>query len=300
MIKKINKIIGYFVWIPFAVSIGAFILYFKYLFTLKFAANVSINGAINVVMDRYLKIGLFGAFLGVLLVFINKISKVIFNEDKYYHEEYPWTNAAKTRKELKLEKKIKKQEAKAEEEKIENNNINTDTNNNPVKEEIEKQEKYIINETLNSNDKFIKDLNNNNIVKARLIDNEDNKKVEVLEDINDNRIILPESKNQTIIKVDSSKVRIDGFRHCPKCKNLVVDEAVICVHCGVLLDKNFTEKSLKMKKSKINKDKLAINMIIIIVCFIGIILLCHKIESKKSINDANINSSSIKVKSTNR
>lgn len=282
--KKIKTFINYFIWIPYAVSVGAFALYFRYYFTVKLAPNVEITEAINLVMERYLKIGLFSLFLGLLLTFIVKISKIIFNEDKYYNNKYPWTN---------LEEK-KEEELKKEEEKF---NIENAFDDSFIAKEREKEveevndaleDDYVINENPLVDEKIVNDLEVGNKIKARFID-DDSKSLETIED---DTIIIPENKKQLVIKVDSSKVKIDGFRHCPKCNNLIVEDAVICVHCGVLLDETIKSKD-NYKVSNRNKifspAKLAVDAIIILISFIIIILLCQKIETQKLENESNLN-----------
>lgn len=282
---KFKKVMNYFIWIPFAVAIGAFILYFRYLFEINLFANTPVTAQVNAIMDRYLKIGLFSLFVALLILLVNKISKLFFNNDKYYEENHPWT------KENTIE------DTKEEPVTIEENDLEVED----VITETEENDDYIIRENIITNDKISEDIKNNKVLKARFIDRNEEKMIEILTDDEeeievlslDNVVVMPEIKRQTVIKVDSSKVKIDGFKKCPKCGNFIVDEAVICVHCGILLDKSLKGKTdgVRRKDKKIfNPVKFAINGIIIILGLIGIILMCNKIEDQKIINESNINS----------
>lgn len=278
--KNIKKVFNYMTWIPFAVSIGAFILYLRYYLQIGINESSFVSAQINLIMDRYLKVGLFSLFIGLLILFINRISKLIFNDDKYYEEKYPWMN--------------------------ENNNVQSLEEQLKIKAEHEIEEKvvdddYVIEENYNSDEQIQKDMKANKVLKARFIDSSNEEKmIEILTDEDeeievlnlDNVVLMPEVKRQTVIKVDSSKVRIDGFKKCPKCGNLLVDEAVICVHCGVLLDESIkTNKIVKKeetwvkKKRKFNTVRFAINSIIILLGLIAIILMCNKIQEQKQINE---------------
>lgn len=278
--KNIKKVFNYMTWIPFAVSIGAFILYLRYYLQIGINESSFVSAQINLIMDRYLKVGLFSLFIGLLILFINRISKLIFNDDKYYEEKYPWMN--------------------------ENNNVRSLEEQLKINAEHEIEEKvtdddYVIEENYNSDEQIQKDMKANKVLKARFIDSSNEEKmIEILTDEEeeievlklDNVVLMPEVKRQTVIKVDSSKVRIDGFKKCPKCGNLLVDEAVICVHCGVLLDESIkTNKIVKKeetwvkKKRKFNTVRFAINSIIILLGLIAIILMCNKIQEQKQINE---------------
>lgn len=282
--KNIKKVFNYITWIPFAVSIGAFILYLRYYFQIGIAANSVVSAQVNLIMDRYLKVGLFSLFIGLVILFINRISKLIFNEDKYYEEKYPWMNEKNNIKTL--EEEFRENASKE------------------IEEKVIKKEDYVIQENYNSDEQIQKDMKDNKVLKARFIDgSKEEKMLEILTDEDeelevlslDNVVLMPEVKRQTVIKVDSSKVRIDGFKKCPKCGNLLVDEAVICVHCGILLDESLKTKKIVKKeenyvkvkqKKKFNSVRFAINSIIILLGLIAIILMCNKIQEQKKINES--------------
>ncbi len=265
---KLKKIMNYLMWIPFAIAIGSLTLYFKYFFEVKVISTVAVTGLINVAMNRYLKIGLFSLFIGLLLLFVSKLSKLLF-EDKYYNETYPWTNLENYN------------DNKVEEKQIDE-----------IKEIKEIKEDIIIN-NVNNSSKLSKDLNSNKVLKARFINKNDEKMIEILTDEDeelevlslDDVVVMPEVKKQTVIKLDSSKVNIEGYKHCHKCNNLVDKDAVICVNCGVLLN-----DKIKTKKHLFNPISFAINLIIILFGIIAIIILSNKIVEQKKINEENINS----------
>ena len=70
---KYRKLINFIIFIPFAISIGAFILYLKYLFTLKGAKTIKITELIEVSLVRYRNIAIFCLLIGVILLFIKTI-----------------------------------------------------------------------------------------------------------------------------------------------------------------------------------------------------------------------------------
>lgn len=280
---KFKKVLNYFIWIPFAVSIGAFILYFRYLFEINLFANTPVTSQVNAIMDRYLRIGLFSLFVALLILLVNKISKLIFNDEKiYYEENHPWTKKEEDEKEA-------------------------DTKESVSIEEKNDKDDYIIREDIPVNDKIKEDINSNKILKARFIDKNDEKMIEILTDEDeeievlslDNVVVMPEVKKQTVIKVDSSKVKISGFKKCPKCGNFIVDEAVICVHCGILLDESLKGKvdgTKRIKKKKFNPVIFIVNFLIIILSLFLIFLVSNKIINQKTENYKNINVVEQKIK----
>ena len=280
---KFKKVLNYFIWITFAVSIGAFILYFRYLFEINLFANTPVTSQVNAIMDRYLRIGLFSLFVALLILLVNKISKLIFNDEKiYYEENHPWTK-------------------KEEDEKV------ADTKESVSIEEKNDKDDYIIREDIPVNDKIKEDINSNKILKARFIDKNDEKMIEILTDEDeeievlslDNVVVMPEVKKQTVIKVDSSKVKISGFKKCPKCGNFIVDEAVICVHCGILLDESLKGKvdgTKRVKKKKFSPVIFIVNFLIIILSLFLIFLVSNKIINQKTENYKNINVVEQKIK----
>ena len=70
---KNRKLINFIIFIPFAISIGAFILYLKYLFTLKGAKTIKITELMEVSLVRYRNIAIFCLLIGVILLFIKTI-----------------------------------------------------------------------------------------------------------------------------------------------------------------------------------------------------------------------------------
>lgn len=280
---KFKKVLNYFIWIPFAVSIGAFILYFRYLFEINLFANTPVTSQVNAIMDRYLRIGLFSLFVALLILLVNKISKLIFNDEKiYYEENHPWTKKEEDEKEADTKESVS------------------------IKEKNDKDD-YIIREDIPVNDKIKEDINSNKILKARFIDKNDEKMIEILTDEDeeievlslDNVVVMPEVKKQTVIKVDSSKVKISGFKKCPKCGNFIVDEAVICVHCGILLDESLKGKvdgTKRIKKKKFNPVIFIVNFLIIILSLFLIFLVSNKIINQKTENYKNINVVEQKIK----
>lgn len=271
---KKDKIINYLLFIPFAIAIGSFLIYFKYLIQVKVISTVPVTSLVNIAMNRYLKIGLFSTFIGLLFLLTNRISKLLFNKS-YYDEKYPWTNY--------------KKEVKKEPKTLVENTIDD------VEETIKDNDDYIINMNSTITDKISNDIKNETILKARFIDKDDEKMIEILtdeEEVNevislDKVVIMPEVKKQTVIKIAASNINLKGFKHCPKCSNLISDEAVLCVHCGESLKQ---EKVTKTNKIKFNPIIFAINSIIVLLGIIAIIVMLNKINEQKTINESKVNS----------
>lgn len=263
---KSNKILNYLLFIPFAIAIGAFALYFKYLIQVKVISTVAVTSMVSIAMSRYLKIGLFSTFIGLLFLLTNRISKLFFNKS-YYNENYPWTNYKEENNEIKEEIKIVDEEEKV----IDNDD-------------------YIININSNVKDKISNDIKKETILKARFIDKDEEKMIEILTDEDevkevlslDKVMIMPEVKKETVLKISNSDIELKGFIHCPKCSNLLSDDAIICVHCG---------ESLKEKNKKRIFDPIifAVNSIIVLLGIIAIVVMLNKITEQKIINEEKIN-----------
>lgn len=67
-----KKIVKYLLWLPFAVSIGSFALYFIYALRIKFG-SIDVTNAIQNSLKLYLIIGLISLFIGLFVVFIKKL-----------------------------------------------------------------------------------------------------------------------------------------------------------------------------------------------------------------------------------
>lgn len=74
-----KKIVKYLLWLPFAVSIGSFALYFIYALRIKFG-SIDVTNAIQNSLKLYLIIGLISLFIGLFVVFIKKLI-MLFKED---------------------------------------------------------------------------------------------------------------------------------------------------------------------------------------------------------------------------
>lgn len=175
-------------------------------------------------------------------------------------------------------------------------------NDNSVKdykENIELGENYrkvIENKSINTinyekkKSNFISDIQNNDIVRIKLSN-------PIIDNIVKGTI---ESSNKDInLKLSDSDVNyIKDKKECPKCKNIVDKEAVICVHCGILLDESLRNKEkvviqeTKVKDKTNNKFKIPkflVNIFIIILCIFLIFLIGNKILNQREINMKNIN-----------
>lgn len=67
-----KKLIKYILWLPFAVSISSFVLYFVYAIRIKFK-NLMVTENMQNSLKIYLIIGLISLFVGLFVIFIKKI-----------------------------------------------------------------------------------------------------------------------------------------------------------------------------------------------------------------------------------
>ena len=66
-----KKVVKYILWLPFAVSISSFALYFVYAIRIKFK-NLTVTESMQNSLKLYLIIGLISLFVGLFVVFIKK------------------------------------------------------------------------------------------------------------------------------------------------------------------------------------------------------------------------------------
>ena len=75
-----KKVINFIIFIPFAIAIGAFVLYFKTLFTIKGASKVT--ELMEVMLVRYRNIGIFCLATGVFFLFLRSLYNYFIIDDE--------------------------------------------------------------------------------------------------------------------------------------------------------------------------------------------------------------------------
>lgn len=75
-----KKILNYILWLPFAISIGSFVLYFITAIKIKIK-SIFVTEDIQNILKMYLIIGLISLFIGLLIIFIKKLIK-LFKSNK--------------------------------------------------------------------------------------------------------------------------------------------------------------------------------------------------------------------------
>ena len=220
-----KKVLKYMLWIPFAVSIGSFALYLRYIIMFKLDSNIIVTDQIKNTLNGYLIVAFTSLFIGLVIILFKKIMNLIHNNK---------TNI------IKLESK----------EEIKENNMD--------KSFIDAIENRQTVEYKESN--FMRDIRNNDIVRIH-IDN-------------------------------SNKDMIKNQKKCPKCGNIVDEEAIICTNCGILFDKSILNCFKKQNEVVIKRKSpilnFIINFIVIILCIFLIFLIGNKIINQRNENFNNI------------
>lgn len=218
--KRITK---YLLWIPFAVSIGAFILYLRYIIMFKLNSNLVITDQVSNVLNNYLIVAFISLFIGLFIILFKKVMNLVHNN-------------------VTIIKNTDNLDQELDQEFIDS------VQNDYVKEELEEE----------SN--FMKEFKNKDLIKVKLADNKDN--------------------------IENKKV-------CPKCNNILDEDAIICTNCGILLDKNILNvisKNYNVEpKKKFSILNLIVNIVVIILCIFLIFLIGNKIINKTNQNYNNMN-----------
>lgn len=218
--KRITK---YLLWIPFAVSIGAFILYLRYIIMFKLNSNLVITDQVSNVLNNYLIVAFISLFIGLFIILFKKVMNLVHNN-------------------VTIIKNTDNLDQELDQEFIDS------VQNDYVKGELEEE----------SN--FMKEFKNKDLIKVKLADNKDN--------------------------IENKKV-------CPKCNNILDEDAIICTNCGILLDKNILNvisKNYNVEpKKKFSILNLIVNIVVIILCIFLIFLIGNKIINKTNQNYNNMN-----------
>lgn len=251
-----RKLINFIIFIPFAIAVGAFIIYFKYMFTLKGASKVTnIMGA---TLIRYRNIGVFSLAIGVVLLFIKTLLSYFRIED-----------TVEVRNERVLEKISNRQE---------NETVNYSFNENNIINDLLNGETLIAN--------FYNGKRTEKLVKFKNYNKE--KKIIEFYDLSKEETtnVIKEERKVEYVSTKNTNYDRRLFRKCDKCNEIVAKDAVMCVHCGTMF-----EKKIEKNKDNTNPVIFVINLIIILLCII-LFLLCFnaiKKQSKLNRNYFNIN-----------
>lgn len=268
-----KKIINFIIFIPFAIAAGAFILYIKYLLTIKGASKVT--EIMEVSLVRYRNIGIFCLAIGVFLLFI----KTLINYFRINDE-------IEVRNERVLDRISSKNSIDKTKYSFNENNIINDLLNN--------QELKAVFYNGKITEKLVKFKNYNkdkNIIEFYDYTKEKNvKNTEKV--IKETRVISEPVKKEYVVNKEKD-YDVTTFKKCYKCKNIIARDSVICVHCGTVLKPN----KLNNKKSttSFNPVRFAINMIVILLSIILLLLCINVITKQSKLNRNNLNIQNIKT-----
>ena len=82
-----KKLVNFIIFLPFAISIGAFILYLRYLFLVKGAKTIKVTEVLGISLVRYRNIALFCLFIGIVLLFIKTLYNYFKSESNITYSE---------------------------------------------------------------------------------------------------------------------------------------------------------------------------------------------------------------------
>ena len=134
-----KKVVKYILWLPFAVSISSFALYFVYAIRIKFK-NLTVTESMQNSLKLYLIIGLISLFVGLFVVFIKKTILLFKMDDSENIKE----NKVK-------EKKIKEQ-------KVSNKVISIPKNEQELIVYLDKEEKVEVKQEVIKENEIVDDL----------------------------------------------------------------------------------------------------------------------------------------------
>ena len=265
-----KKLINFIIFIPFALAIGAFILYIKLYLDIKGASKVT--EIMEVTLVRYRNIGIFCLVIGIILLFIKTLINYFRIDDDI---------------DVRRERVLDKISSKQKEDSI----------------KYSFNETNIINDLLNGHELkavFYNQKITEKIVKFKNYDKEKN----IIEFYDYSKPIVV--KNEKIVKEEKtiaspikkeyvvSKETYDNryFKKCYRCKKIIAKDSIICVNCGTVLKPNKLEKK---KNNSFNPIKFAINMIVILLSIILVLLCINAITKQSKLNRNNFNIQTIKA-----
>ncbi len=252
-----KKVVKYILWLPFAVSISSFALYFVYAIRIKFK-NLTVTESMQNSLKLYLIIGLISLFVGLFVVFIKKTILLFKMDDSENIKE----NKVK---EKKISNKVISIPKNEQEQTISKNELilkilnpvfkdnkitgTLDTTNQDVIVYLDKEEKVEVKQEV---------IKENEIVDDLLIDS------------NCPECGYPISKDAAI---------------CPHC-GILFDEKVL----GIIKS---NEKKLKKKNKKFSLKKFILDMFLILLFMILIFLVGNMLINKSAENYNNVNGTNV-------
>lgn len=262
--KKGLKLVS---WIPFGISIGALILYFRYLIMFKMDSNIIVTDVIRATLNQYLIVTFVSLFIGLLFILFDKL------------------------KDLKETQKIIKEDVKIENENIDASSIDEDFIN-----AIENNSRVL---NTNSNSNFMKYVKSNKVIRVKLSNSINNTtlKGKIVDTDEDIEILLLDEDIEDL----NFKKNVMSPIKCTKCGNILNEDAFICTNCGVILNKEIlnsiiidynnklkredkTEKIIMPKKRNFSIIRFLANLLVIILCLFLIFLIGNKIINEREIN----------------
>lgn len=255
-----KKVVKYILWLPFAVSISSFLLYFVYAIRIKFK-NLAVTESMQNSLKLYLIIGLISLFIGLFVVFIKKTIMLFKMDDM---------------------DSLKEHKVKVKESKVTNKVISI------PKKEYE--------ETISKNELILKILNpvfKNNKITGTL--DTTNQNVIVYLDKDEEKVDV----KQEVIKENEIVEDLLIDSNCPECGYPISKEAAICPHCGILFDEKVlgiiknNEKKLKKKSKKFSLKKFILDMLLILLFMILIFLVGNMLINKSAENYNNVNGTNV-------
>jgi len=266
---KNKRLIDFIIFMPFAFSIGAFVIYIRYLLKIKSTTNLEVVALLESSIMRYRNIAIFSLAIGVILLFIKTLYEflTIDNKKEYVLEENALDRISSRR--ITLNKVKAFDETQIINDLLKDKILRVKFIDSNIKEKIVKFSYY------NEKEDYLE-----------LIDLEDNKA---------KKEVIPETRKRDYIL---GKLREKDFIKCKKCNNMIASDAIMCVHCGTMLknEKVVTkEKVIVKEKSTFNPVRFVLNLIVILLCIILVLLFVNKISRQNDINKKNLNIKTVDI-----
>lgn len=275
-----KKVLKYLSWIPFAISIGALVLYLRYFIMFKLDSNLVMTDKVEETLNNYLILVFVFLFIGLLIILFKKIFNLVNTKDNSIKE---------------ITKKDK-----------EDNNVINNVNNQDFINAIENNSRTLLN--INEESNFMKYVKSNRVIKVKLSEaiSSQTIKGKVVDTDEEIEILLLDDD----LEYFNNKNEIIDAVKCPKCNNVINKDAFICTNCGILLNKEVlndivldfnkekhvntnnyvdTNTNIEIKPKKFNFAVFAVNFLIIILCIFLIFLVGNKIINQRQQNYNNMN-----------
>lgn len=275
-----KKVLKYLSWIPFAISIGALVLYLRYFIMFKLDSNLVMTEKVEETLNNYLILVFVFLFIGLLIILFKKIFNLINTKDNSIKE---------------ITKKDK-----------EDNDVINNVNNQDFINAIENNSRTLLN--INEESNFMKYVKSNKVIKVKLSEaiSSQTIKGKVVDTDEEIEILLLDDD----LEYFNNKNEIIDSVKCPKCNNVINKDAFICTNCGILLNKEVlndivldfnkekqvntnnyvdTNTNIEIKPKKFNFAVFAVNFLIIILCIFLIFLVGNKIINQRQQNYSNMN-----------